>query len=247
MLPIDLHVHTMASGHAFCTLREVASSAGELGYSVIGITDHGPSMEGAATPGYFEMCERVPRSIGGVRILMGCELNILNSQGDVDLSVRCMSKQGILIAGLHARTPYPRYSSCQDNTRAIIEAMERFRIHVVSHPYRVRYPTNVEDLVNAACDCGTLLELNVSLFRSILRSTCDPSEHETVVHTRRMLDCLRREGASFVISSDAHEIGEMLVPRCFMVQLERLLGFSKNEAANKSVDSLDKVLPSVLE
>ena len=35
---LDLHTHTVASGHAYCSLREMAKAASEKGLEVLGIT-----------------------------------------------------------------------------------------------------------------------------------------------------------------------------------------------------------------
>lgn len=49
----DLHTHTMVSQHAYSTLDEMASAARELGFSAIGITDHGPGMLDGAIAHHF--------------------------------------------------------------------------------------------------------------------------------------------------------------------------------------------------
>lgn len=35
---LDLHTHTVASGHAYCSLREMAKAAADKGLEVLGIT-----------------------------------------------------------------------------------------------------------------------------------------------------------------------------------------------------------------
>lgn len=86
MRPIaDLHTHTTGSGHAFSTLDELARAAADADVKVLGVTDHGPSMTGAPTHGYFEMSHRIPRFLHGVRVLFGCEANILDHTGRIDL------------------------------------------------------------------------------------------------------------------------------------------------------------------
>ena len=39
---MDLHTHTVASGHAYCTLREMAKAASDKGLELLGITEHAP-------------------------------------------------------------------------------------------------------------------------------------------------------------------------------------------------------------
>lgn len=36
---LDLHTHTLVSGHAYCSLREMAKAAADKGLEVLGITE----------------------------------------------------------------------------------------------------------------------------------------------------------------------------------------------------------------
>ena len=46
-MKIDLHIHSIASGHALNTVDEISAYAEKCGMTHIAITDHGPAMEGA--------------------------------------------------------------------------------------------------------------------------------------------------------------------------------------------------------
>ena len=43
---LDVHTHTLASGHAYNTMREMAKAASEKGLEILGITEHAVSMPG---------------------------------------------------------------------------------------------------------------------------------------------------------------------------------------------------------
>ena len=43
-MKVDLHTHTLASGHAFGTVWESAKIASEKGIKLLGVTDHSPSL-----------------------------------------------------------------------------------------------------------------------------------------------------------------------------------------------------------
>ena len=45
---IDIHNHTIASGHAYSTLQEMVKAASDKGIEYFGITDHAPSLPGTA-------------------------------------------------------------------------------------------------------------------------------------------------------------------------------------------------------
>ncbi len=78
MLKIDLHTHTIASGHAFNTIYEMAEAASKKGIKVLGITEHGPETLGSAKEVYFECLDRVPKKLYGVKLMFGAELNIID-------------------------------------------------------------------------------------------------------------------------------------------------------------------------
>ena len=81
----DIHTHTIASGHAYGTIREMAQAASEKGLAVLGITEHAPGVPGTTDPFYYLCLNLVPRTLYGVRVIHGCEMNILN---DGTLSLR---------------------------------------------------------------------------------------------------------------------------------------------------------------
>ena len=83
---IDAHTHTIASGHAYSSLQEMARAAADKGLQALGITEHGPSIVGTCPLVYFKNMFVVPRQMYGIRILMGCEVNILDTKGGLDLN-----------------------------------------------------------------------------------------------------------------------------------------------------------------
>lgn len=42
-IELDVHTHTVASGHAFSTLQEMAQAAADKGLKLLGITEHSPA------------------------------------------------------------------------------------------------------------------------------------------------------------------------------------------------------------
>ena len=43
-------MHTLVSGHAYGTIREMAATAGEKNLKLIGITEHAPGIPGTVDP-----------------------------------------------------------------------------------------------------------------------------------------------------------------------------------------------------
>lgn len=47
MIYLDLHTHTVVSGHAYSTLNENIAAAKENGLTIYGVSDHTPKMPGS--------------------------------------------------------------------------------------------------------------------------------------------------------------------------------------------------------
>ena len=76
-IELDVHTHTIASGHAFSTLQEMAQAAADKGLKVLGITEHSPGVPGSfAIPFILETCMWFPAGCMGWSC-WGAEINIL--------------------------------------------------------------------------------------------------------------------------------------------------------------------------
>lgn len=53
---LDVHTHTVASGHAYSTIQEMATAAAHMGLKILGITEHGPSIPARANPSISGTC-----------------------------------------------------------------------------------------------------------------------------------------------------------------------------------------------
>ena len=82
---LDVHTHTIASGHAYGTLTEMAKEAAVRGLKLLGITEHTHNMPGTCDDLYFVNLRVVPREMFGIRLMLGAELNIMDYEGTVDL------------------------------------------------------------------------------------------------------------------------------------------------------------------
>lgn len=56
----DTHAHTLASGHAYSTIREMAAAAADRGMQVLALTEHAPEMPGTCSLFYFQTCASSP-------------------------------------------------------------------------------------------------------------------------------------------------------------------------------------------
>ncbi len=192
----DPHTHTIASGHAYSTLQEMAHAAAEKGIQVLGITEHAPGIPGTCDPIYFRNLHVVPREMYGVRLLLGVELNILNTTGRLDLDEHHYRCCDIRIAGMHSLCW--KGGTAAQNTEGMLAAIHNPWTHIISHPGDGTAELRFEPIVLAARDTHTLLEIN--------SSSMIPSRHKEVARPNNLeiLRLCRKYDVPVVLGSDAH-------------------------------------------
>ncbi|GAB6109713.1 phosphatase [Fusibacter bizertensis] len=193
---IDMHTHTVASGHAYSTLMDNIRTAKINGIEVLGISDHAPAMPGSTHEYYFSNLRILPDYIEGIRILKGVELNVLDSEGNVDLDDRSLSFLDYAIASLHL--PCYEGETVKDHTDALINAMKHKIVKIIGHPDDGRYPLEYERLVIAAKENDVLLEVNNS---SLSPNAFRENAHENYKEMLRL--CAKHE-VKVIINSDSH-------------------------------------------
>ena len=99
---LDVHTHTIASGHAFSTLQEMAKAASDKGLKLLGITEHSSGIPGSCDPIYFRNLHVVSRQMYGIELLLGAEINILDTAGHLDMDEFYLQKLDLRIAGIHS-------------------------------------------------------------------------------------------------------------------------------------------------
>lgn len=158
---LDMHTHTIASGHAYATVLEMIRAAADRGLELLGITEHAQGLPGTCGNMYFQNMRVIPRKMYGMEIMMGAEINILDYNGTLSLEEEFIDKNlDIRIAGIH--------DLCYDigtvsqNTQAIVRAIENPQVDIISHPDDSRIPIDYETIVDAAKENHTLLEVNNS-------------------------------------------------------------------------------------
>lgn len=161
-LEADLHIHTVASGHAFSTIGEITREAGERGLRLVGMTDHGPALPGGPHPYHFMALRFLPKALNGVRLLRGIEANITGI-GEIDLPQHRLEKLDLVLAGFHEQCGFDDMG-IDANTEAVLKLMENPKVHVFTHPGNPRFPIHFEEVVKKSAETGTALEVNNSSF-----------------------------------------------------------------------------------
>ncbi len=193
----DLHIHTIASGHAADTIRKNCEIAIKKDLKAIGITDHGPGLPGGASFVYFYTLPRIIANIEmPIKIFSCVEEDIINKKGELSLEADCLSRLEIIMAGCHPRTWIAR-QNVKTRTKAVVNAITKGHIKVLTHPCRTNNKNiELKPVLEAAAATDTALELNTS----------KPGNKAV------MLDFLEKCGNNrnpIIVGSDAHVAEEV--------------------------------------
>ena len=160
MLKVDLHLHTIYSGHAFASFYETLNYASDNKMEIIAITDHGPTVDGACEAIAFNLGKRAPKTFKGMKVLWGCESNIINQDGTIDLPNETIKHLDILLVGIHPTTVSKDWG-IKKNTEAAINCFKKYPISIFTHPTTFIYPIDLDKICEAAFENNVLLELNL--------------------------------------------------------------------------------------
>lgn len=195
-LVADIHMHTLVSGHAYGTIREMASAAKTKDLKLIGISEHGPGIPGTVNEFYYTNLEMIPRFINDIEVIHGCEINVLNN-GKLSLEQKYIEFLDYAIAGIHS--PCYNNEGIQKNTWNIIECMKNDKVCFISHPDDDHTPLDYEQLVKAAKQYHVALEINnSSLVKKQYRLNC-------YQNYEIMIKLCHKYHVPMIISSDAHD------------------------------------------
>lgn len=228
----DLHTHTLASGHAYSTLKENIEEAGQKGLWAIGTSDHTEKMPGA-NPNVFINYKVIQKSLQGVRVFCGMEANICDFDGTIDAPEALLQRLDYVMASLH--TPCIPSGTAEQNTAALIGAMRNPYVKIIAHPDDSRYPLDYEALVQAAKELGVALELNNY---SLIPDSTRLNGRE---NAKVLLNTCKRVGAPVILGSDAHiwyDVGRFDEAYALLEEV----GFPQELVLNLSPDGIRAVL-----
>ncbi len=224
---LDTHTHTVASGHAYNTIMEMAKAGADKGLKLLCITEHAMTMPGTCHAFYFENLRAVPREMFGMQLMFGAEANIIDYEGGLDMEEGLLKQMDIVIASLHR--PCIKCGTIEENTNALIGAMKNPYVSIIGHPDDGRYPVDYEALVKAAKTYNVLLELNNgSLNPSGFRLNAKPND-------LKMLKLCKQYGVPITLGSDAHIFTD-IAKYNFALDVISEAEFPEELIANTSVD-----------
>lgn len=231
---MDLHTHTIASGHAYNTIYEMARSAADKGLSLLGIADHGPGMPIGVPKNYFNNVRMLPRELYGVKMMFGCEVNILDYAGNIDLESKALGRIDYAVASFHK--PCFKAGTIAQNTGAYIGAMANPHVQIIGHPDESDFPVDYETLVCAAKEYRVLLEVNSESFHPrCARKDCRNNYLQ-------MLALCKKYQVPIIIDSDAHcevDVGNHKRAHEFLNEID----FPETLVVNRSLEAAAEFIP----
>ena len=197
----DLHMHTTWSDGA-ATLDRMAAAALDRGYRYVAITDHSPGtavaggLDGRALRQQADEIARVQENLPGIRILRGCEVDIL-PDGSLDLEDDVLSELDLVLVSVHSSFDMSEARM----TDRIVRALESPLVHVLCHPtgrklgQRAPYPVDLEEVLRAAGAMNVAVEINANPRRLDL--------------DYRGLRLCAQLGIKVLVNSDAHSVASL--------------------------------------
>lgn len=145
---------------------------------------------------------------------------------------RVLAELDLVLAGFHEDCGYLEVS-VEENTRAMIAAINNPYVNIISHPGNPVFPVDIEKVVNAAALAGKALEINnKSFFLSRSGSMPNCSVFAKMAKKYKTL---------IAVNSDSHFCDT--VGQCgYALELITAAGIEKDDVINSSVLKIKKYL-----
>jgi len=194
----DLHLHTVASNHAFNTVTEMARRAQELGFFAAAVTDHAPRLPDSPHPWYFSSLKRLPDRIEGIWLLKGVEANVLSLQGELDFTPADFERMQLdwVIASIHSDA-FCRSLTEDDATRLWLNIAENSYVDCIGHSESRAFCYDYDTVTKVFAQKHKIVEMNGN------SAVARPGNEENL---RALALACKRNGTSIAVNSDAHSI-----------------------------------------
>lgn len=197
----DFHVHSSWSDGSD-SIETIASAAQQRGYTFIGITDHSQSLKIAngldedKIQKKINQIKQIRKKFPNLHIFCGTECDI-RTDGTLDYSDKILRQFDFVYIGIHTAFKMDR----ETMTKRIIKGMENEQVDFLAHPTgrligkRDPYDVDIEQIIDAAKETKTLLEINAFPDRLDLND----------IHIK----LAKEQGVRFVLGTDSHSINHL--------------------------------------
>lgn len=223
----DLHTHTLASTHAYSSLEDNCRAAYANGIEGLAITDHAPAVPDGPYEGHFSNLRILSEYIHGVRVWKGAEVNILDFDGNIDLTEKTLARLECVVASMHSQSY--KGGTIEENTNAYMQVLKNPKVHIIGHSGTKEYPYDHDTVIREAARLGKAIELNEASFK------VRPSSIE---NCRDIIAKCKKYCAYVSVDSDAHFsafVGEYDNSRRLLDEL----GFPQELIINRNEDTVN--------
>jgi DNA polymerase (family 10) len=195
----DLHIHSNWSDGRL-DLEEIVKESKERGYGYAAVTDHSQGLHVARglteerLIAQMRAIDVMNNRLRDFRLLSGVEANI-RTDGSLDVAEDILKRMDVVIASVHSGFK----QTMERMTGRILTAMKNPYVSIIAHPTgrllgeRESYEVDMKEILRAAGDTGTSLEINSYPLRLDLA--------EPYIRTAKSF------GVPIVINTDAHNAG----------------------------------------
>ncbi len=161
LIEADTHCHSIASTHAYSTIDELAKAAKAAGLKLFALTDHGPASPDSPHVWHFHNYKVLPREICGIPMLRGVEADIVDLEGNLDMTPVDLRYVEWVVASFH--TSVIHGYTAADYTKAYQKlAKEQAVVDVIGHCSTVSFPFDYAETLKCFREYEKLVELNES-------------------------------------------------------------------------------------
>ncbi len=237
-LKIDLHVHSVASGHAYNTIYELVQEAKRKKMKAIAITDHTPGDGSLTHNWYFIGLKNIPEKMEGIRVLRGVELEVINKQGAVNLSDDLLEKLDILLIGLHNHAGTLNFKDSDEVTNALITGLKKYtKAKIITHPFSNLGNLDIKKITQYACDNNLLMEVNLAHLNPQINR-----HHANMEKLKEMIKIVKQNKKKVIVNSDAHFMTWLGNDSMLTPQFMKEIGLTKEMIINNYPEELEKIL-----
>ncbi len=191
----DMHMHTVASTHAYSTLGEMVHAAAQKGLYAVAITDHGAKIPGSPGQWYFENLRVVPRILEGVLVLRGQETDVLDRDGSIDLTEHDAKFLDWIVASIHSQAFAPARGDVDAVTQAWLNVAKNPKVNVIGHSGTAGYEYDYERVIPEFGREGKLVEINEGTF--LVRP-------QSAGNCVKILKFCKKHRVPVIVDSDSH-------------------------------------------
>ncbi|WP_347916130.1 phosphatase, partial [Clostridium saudiense] len=126
----------------------------------------------------------------------GCEANILDVDGNLDMPSDAIKNLDYMIASFHEPVFEPK--SLEENTMAILNTMDKYeKVEILGHLGNPNYKLDYDAIVKKAKEKDIMIEINNSSLSGSSRIGSD-------VNCEKVARLCKEHGTKVILTSDAH-------------------------------------------